>query len=821
MTTIDIRTSSDDPVSNNVSEEILNDFIKHCSNIEQHWDSIYKDYSTLVETRVKESARLNEIIEKYNALKQNVHKIFTEQFRNGTTNYPTVNLDINSIQSNGKVVNAVELCIEDQNLTFLRKVLKNGANPNVSFVINKGGDDKPVASSLHQAVKLGNVAIIRSLIKYGADFSTYDNDGNTPLHVAIALENRMVINALIKNIAFINLVNQEGFSPLAFAEKLNKGSKVQQDIVDALQSLGAKSIKPEVCSQCTTLEKSVKLGHSHCLKILCNSETDVNTILVNDKQTLLSFASEEGQLECVKELILANADVNDYGKSNKGPLLWAAEKGHVNCLTELIKAKAEVDKVNQANKSTPLHEAAYEGHVDCLNELINAKAEVNKCTTGGCTPLYFSAQEGKEDCLKKLISVGADINKAAADEQTSLHIAAENGHESCLNALIKAGADLDKVDWEGSTALGLAAVEGNLVCVKNLITAGADPSIKDDDGNTALMLAELYDKQECLDFLKNVPMNNERRCSEGSEVQQDVVDALQSLGDKSIKPEACSQCTTLEKSVAIGHARCLKILCNSETDVKKILVNDEQTLLSFASEEGQLECVKELILANADVNDYGKSDSGPLFLAAANGHVNCLTELIKAKAEVDKVNQANKSTSLHVAAFIGHVDCLDELINGKAEVNKCTTGGCTPLYFSAQEGKEDCLKKLISAGADINKAAADGQTPLHAATNNGHESCLNALIKAGADLDKVNWEGLTPLGLAAVKGNLICVKNLITAGADPSIKDKDGDTALMITDLYDKQECLDFLKNTPMNNKRRRSNDIEVNDHGPAKRNKL
>eukprot|EP00122_Pirum_gemmata_P003267 Pgem_evm2s2954 len=273
MLGIDLHASGDS-ISNNASEEILKEYKNQFSNIEQLWDSMHKNYSTLVNTRVKETERLNDTIEKYNTLKQNVYEIFSEQFRSGTTNYTPTNLDVNFIQVNGNTFNAVELCVKGNNLPFLRKLLKNGASPDFKVTINKGDDDKTVESSLHQAVKLGNVAIIRSLIKYGADFSIYDNAGNTPLHVAIALENIMVVNALIKNVAFINLVNQEGFSPLAFAEKLSKGSKVQLDIVDALQNLLAKSIKPEACFECTSLEKSVEIGYARCLKTLYNSEKD-------------------------------------------------------------------------------------------------------------------------------------------------------------------------------------------------------------------------------------------------------------------------------------------------------------------------------------------------------------------------------------------------------------------------------------------------------------------------------------------------------------------------------------------------------------------
>eukprot|EP00122_Pirum_gemmata_P018123 Pgem_evm1s16971 len=50
-------------ISNNASEEILKEYKNQFSNIDQLWDSMHKDYSTLVKTRVKETERLIDIIE--------------------------------------------------------------------------------------------------------------------------------------------------------------------------------------------------------------------------------------------------------------------------------------------------------------------------------------------------------------------------------------------------------------------------------------------------------------------------------------------------------------------------------------------------------------------------------------------------------------------------------------------------------------------------------------------------------------------------------------------------------------------------------------
>ena len=57
------------------------------------------------------------------------------------------------------------------------------------------------------------------------------------------------------------------------------------------------------------------------------------------------FASNQGHVECLKELIAAGADINKENKSGGTALIYCfMDQGHVECLKELIAAGADINK---------------------------------------------------------------------------------------------------------------------------------------------------------------------------------------------------------------------------------------------------------------------------------------------------------------------------------------------------------------------------------------------------------------------------------------------------------------------------------------------
>ena len=239
--------------------------------------------------------------------------------------------------------------------------------------------------------------------------------------------------------------------------------------------------------------------------------------------TSLTGAAQQGDVECLKELITAGADVNKKDKTGDTALFWAAynrytdhvkqqqqrvisqfsessmadTKGvldflkasveqaskqatlarHADYVKELLAAGADVNIKNNENYTTLIY-GAKEGNVNIVKMMIAAGADVNTVNIHGSTPLAITAEDGHVDCLKEFLAAGAQINKQEKDGRTALHFACQKGHINCVKELIDAGTELGVTDHEGRTALMYAIFSGSFDCVTELIVAGVDVNIK-------------------------------------------------------------------------------------------------------------------------------------------------------------------------------------------------------------------------------------------------------------------------------------------------------------------------------------------------------
>ncbi|KAF4340615.1 hypothetical protein FBEOM_5461 [Fusarium beomiforme] len=117
----------------------------------------------------------------------------------------------------------------------------------------------------------------------------------------------------------------------------------------------------------------------------------------------------------------------------------------------------------------------------------------------------------------------------------------------------------------------------------------------------------------------------------------------------------------------------------------------------------------------------------------------------------------------------GKYDRHDTLLKGQllleagADLN-ASRFGRTPLELAVARNKEDLANLLIEAGADIN-ALGGGMTALEEAANNGNTTLTRLLVKAGADV-KIHSTGVSALQLAIARNTVELVKLFIEAGAD-------------------------------------------------------
>lgn len=116
---------------------------------------------------------------------------------------------------------------------------------------------------------------------------------------------------------------------------------------------------------------------------------------------------------------------------------------------------------------------------------------------------------------------------------------------------------------------------------------------------------------------------------------------------------------------------------------------------------------------DAPVNESGNT---ALIIAVIGGDMDEVKRLIAAGANVNVSNNAG-GTALKFAAYFGRVEMVSLLINSGAYVNTRDGIGWTPLMDASQNGHTEIVRRLINAGADVNMVTAQGITALSQAVS--------------------------------------------------------------------------------------------------------
>jgi ankyrin repeat protein len=168
------------------------------------------------------------------------------------------------------------------------------------------------------------------------------------------------------------------------------------------------------------------------------------------------------------------------GTNAKYPLTEAAERGNVEAVKLLIAAGANVNAANQKGR-TALHTVAAFAFMQngkpakVVTTLIAAGADVNARDGNGHTPLRDVVMNRKSvnlEIAKALIAAGADVN--ATD---NLRIASRSASPEIVKALITAGAKVNVV-MPGGTPLIEAAAENRADNVTVLLENGVNVNLR-------------------------------------------------------------------------------------------------------------------------------------------------------------------------------------------------------------------------------------------------------------------------------------------------------------------------------------------------------
>jgi ankyrin repeat protein len=145
---------------------------------------------------------------------------------------------------------------------------------------------------------------------------------------------------------------------------------------------------------------------------------DVNKELID--------ASRNGNIDKVKELLDAGANVNYQDERKLTPIMYAIAGEHLDIVKELIARGADIT-VADDNGATPLHLAAYSDEIEILKKIIDThlaeRDHLNAQDNNGDTALHTAAAGGYANAVILLLNNGASSTIRNDDRLTAYDIA--------------------------------------------------------------------------------------------------------------------------------------------------------------------------------------------------------------------------------------------------------------------------------------------------------------------------------------------------------------------------------------------------------------
>ena len=414
-----------------------------------------------------------------------------------------------------------------------------------------------------------------------------------------------------------------------------------------------------------------------------------------DSKTAYSLLAHTGHLE-----------VNVADAQGMTALLWAAHWDDLDMVKCLISARANVKAANRFG-STPLHEAATFGDAPMMEALLKAGADPNAIRGEGDTPLMVAARSGAPDAVALLLAHGAKVD--ARDGwygETPLMIAVSHSYVDAAKILIDHGADVNATSTAfnfrrramvdatttinppagGFTPLFFAARQDAIGLGKLLIASGANlNAVEPGDNYTPLLTAIMNDN---FDFA-NLLVEKGARVDDGSLAMVEIMrngPAVNETGDAHVLAVRPAETLPL-MNLLIAHGAPLDAEFRKRIIYNRTGAPRNATAFSLAAAYVDVAAMHLLL------------ESGAHPVPERNGR----TPLMLV-AQFDKADRPTDDAT--------YIEAVQLCVDAGVDVNAATTDGDTALHYAAGAGHDRIVQFLVEHGADINAKTQKGRTPL-------------------------------------------------------------------------------------------------------------
>jgi len=503
-----------------------------------------------------------------------------------------------------------------------------------------------------------------------------------------------------------------------------------------------------------------------------------------------------GDKAAVRKLVDQHTDVNAPQADGATALHWAVFRSDKEAVDLLLRAGAN-PKVANREGSTPLWLASVNGDAPVIAALLTAGADSNEHLPLGRTPLMAAARTGNVDAIKVLLDHGAQINaKETLRGTTPLMWAADEGHAPAIQLLIQRGADIKAISNLVERSRGPALGKSN------------DPRKAVAAQGAALAAGQALDLGD-LSALRGDPNGIASGAARGGGRGAGGRGGAATGTGRGGRGQAATAAGAGDDQTDDGAAA--PVFRRGQAPVKD---GGALTPLVYAVRSNDLDSVKVLLAAGADVNQTTGYGWSPLLVATQNRYYKLGAFLIDHGADVNLGNKGSW-TPLYLTVDnrniesgdypvrkgdMDHLEFIKLLLDKGARVNarmKDSTetrtvftnqwldeNGATPFLRASQSGDVVLMKLLLAHGADPKIATLLNVTALQVAAGIGwvegityewsEDQTLEAvkmLLDLGLDPNAQADTGRTALHGAAHKGRPAVVQALVDHGARLDIRD--------------------------------------------------
>jgi len=634
--------------------------------------------------------------------------------------------------------------------------------------------DSPVAD----AAQGGDMELVRTLLRGGADVNAAQGDGMTALHWAAMRGDVSMIETLLYAGSNLEATTRLGaYTPLHLASKDGRA-----DAVAALLKGGSKT-NARTATGATPLHFSAASGSVDAVTALLGNGAELDATEGANGQTPLIFAAAGGRLEAVEVLVAAGADVT--------------------IATNVVdfEARAEADGEARGRRQelvAAIRKAEAQARGDWVEEE-EAGFQTRTDTPSGQEPTRREAADRRARDANQ--GAGAAINPAEAVARAAPTIGEDPPRELA--------GDRDPLDGNEGATVRLAPGEDGT-------PAPADsPAVPPAETPTEPTAAPLTDPTA-----PPPTVDANERAEEARAAALGPLSYAQLVGRQ-------GGMTALHYAIRDGHMETVKALLTAGADIDRRTEGDASPPIAIAVINGHYDMALHLLGQGANPNLLSEDGVGPLFAAIANrwapkalypqptafrqqeaSYLDLMEALLRAGAD------PNHRVSTHIWYASYNFDLLG--------VNFM---GATPFWRAAKALDVPAMELLLAHGADpslssqkppsrrrrpqSNNAEEEtdpsglppvevggrGIPPIVAAagygygrsrTGNSHrhapDSWLTAakfLIEvAGADSNARDHDGFSAVHFAAARGDNDLINYLVGKGADPTVVARTGQTTV-------------------------------------------